>query len=102
MGRTVEGVTLRSLAELGVALALNGAFLLDIDGDGDDFITTSPLVWMPGGAGRLTFVAVPLACWPLVPTGAMIPRDEGGPLFNSPRDPLSKLLPKNLYRKHGY
>ena len=30
-----------------------GGRFVDIDGDGDDFEDTTPLVWMPGGAGRL-------------------------------------------------
>lgn len=51
LGRTVEAVMARSLAELG-AFALGG-LILDMDGDGDDVDDAAPFVWMPGGTGRL-------------------------------------------------
>lgn len=55
MGRTVEAVMARSLAELGGCFALGG-LLFAMDGDGDDADDAAPLVWMPGGTGRLILV----------------------------------------------
>jgi hypothetical protein len=52
LGRTVEAVIARSLAEFGVCFA-PGGLLFDIDGDGDDADDAAPFVWMPGGTGRL-------------------------------------------------
>lgn len=44
MGRTVDAVTARSLAEWGGCFTLGG-FFADIDGDGDDFEeAAAPLV----------------------------------------------------------
>lgn len=58
MGRTVDAVIARSLAECGGCFALEGGFFADIDGEGEDFEEDmTPLVWIPGGMGRLAFVA---------------------------------------------
>jgi len=42
--------------EGGRGVAEVGARLADMDGDGDERDTVTPLVWMPGGMGRLIFV----------------------------------------------
>lgn len=63
----------RSLAEFGVCLALFGGFFADIDGDGDEFDDVTPLVWMPGGTGRLALVA-PFCCTTGL-AGAIVARD---------------------------
>jgi hypothetical protein len=52
LGRTVEAVMARSLAELGACFA-PGGLILDMEGEGDDVDDAAPLVWMPGGTGRL-------------------------------------------------
>lgn len=52
LGRTVEAVMARSLAELGACFA-PGGLILDSDGEGDDADDAAPFVWMPGGTGRL-------------------------------------------------
>ena len=58
IGRTVDAVIDRSLAEWGGCFALPGGFLADIEGDGEDFeVCIVPLVWIPGGMGRLTLLA---------------------------------------------
>jgi hypothetical protein len=71
MGRTVEAVMLRSLAELAGCFALGGGFLADIRGEGDCFIDAVPFVWMPGGTGRLILEAALLAAAGEGVTGAM-------------------------------
>lgn len=57
MGRTVDAVTARSLAECGGCFTLGG-FFADIDGEGDDFdeAAAAPFVWIPGGTGRLALL----------------------------------------------
>lgn len=40
-------------AEFGGSLEPEGSLLADIDGDGDEVEEWMPLVWMPGGIGRL-------------------------------------------------
>lgn len=42
--------------EGGRGVAEVGARLADMDGDGDERGTVTPLVWIPGGMGRLIFV----------------------------------------------
>jgi hypothetical protein len=49
--------------------AVEGGRFADMDGDGDDLEDMAPLVWIPGGAGRLTLVGMP--GWTAVMTGAM-------------------------------
>lgn len=71
-GRTVEAAMVRSPAEVGVCFALSGGFLADMEGDGDDVDGMAPLVWMPGGTGRLAFVTP--FCWTTTGLlGAMVP-----------------------------
>lgn len=60
MGRTVEAVMARSLAEFGGCFALGG-LLFAMDGDGDEADEAAPLVWIPGGTGRLILVE-PFCC----------------------------------------
>lgn len=47
-----------------------GGFFVDIEGDGDDRIELAPLVWMPGGTGRLILDATE-GGWMAVTTGAI-------------------------------
>lgn len=49
-----------------------GGFLVDIDGEGDDLMELAPLVWMPGGTGRLILDAT-AGGWIAVTTGAILP-----------------------------
>ena len=42
----------------GWRVAEGGARLADMEGDGDERDVVTPLVWMPGGMGRLILVAV--------------------------------------------
>lgn len=43
-GRTVEAVMDLSLAEFGACFALEGGFLADMEGDGDEFDDVMPFV----------------------------------------------------------
>jgi hypothetical protein len=56
MGRTVDAVMARSLAELGGCFALEGGLEDAMDGEGDAASEAAPLVWMPGGTGRFILV----------------------------------------------
>lgn len=68
-GRAVAGVGVAPLAIVGglegwrgIALAAGTeARLADMEGDGDKRALVMPLVWIPGGIGRLIFVAAGVA-----------------------------------------
>lgn len=49
------------VAEVGGYFAPEEILPAEIDGDGDGFEALMPLVWMPGGMGRLTLVETVLA-----------------------------------------
>ena len=59
-----------AVAEFGVCLEAEGGFLEARDGDGDDLDELTPLVWMPGGTGRLIFEG--MFGWTAVATGAIL------------------------------
>lgn len=49
------------VAEVGGYFAPEEIRPADIDGDGEEFEALMPLVWMPGGIGRLTLLETVLA-----------------------------------------
>lgn len=87
-GRTVEAVMVRSLAEFGVCFALGGGFLADKEGDGDEADDAMPLVWIPGGTGRLALVAP--FCWTTGLAGGAIPAATAAAAASLPPLPLSR------------
>ena len=58
-------------------LALDGGFFAERDGDGDDREAMTPLVWMPGGTGRLAFAGMTGGGTAVTETGAMAARAAG-------------------------
>ena len=70
-GRTAVTVAPFVLTVIGGCLAVDGGFLADRDGEGDDVEELTPFVWMPGGTGRLALVGMTGGGTAVTETGAI-------------------------------